>query len=299
MGPGDGDARHEIVASVSIQESTLAGSWEVKGGRVGEKSGRLLNLILASDRLERLEILLTIRINHLPFNHSPADSDTITFEDFLAQSELNDSALFQIIKPRGEAAEAVEDIRANFRNLTAEKGGKLPLPTFYNADQSLALLSYGLARHLKPEFALETGVGYGITSALVLLAMERNHAGELVSIDLPPLSDPDGSCTGLAVPEHLKKGWSLHLASSWRSLPTILSSVGTVGLFISDSADVYTLQRCELETVFPKLAVGGGALVNNIGSKFQAFLRSAQRIQCHSMWQVDKPGNATGLILKT
>jgi hypothetical protein len=264
---------------------------------MGERSVKLLNLMCASDSLERLEILLAIRINHLLFDHRPADADTVTFEDFLAQSERNASALFELIKPGGEAAEAVEYIRANFRT-RAEQEGRLPFPTFYNADQSLALLSYGLARHLKPEVAVELGVGYGITSALVLLAMERNAGGELVSVDLPPLSDPYGSCTGLAVPEQLKKRWRLHLGSSRKCLPTILSSVGRVDLLIADSAAVYTVQRYEFKSVFPKLAVGGGALFNKIGSKFQAFLRSTDKIQCHSIWQVDKPGNATGLILK-
>ena len=264
---------------------------------MGERTVKLLNLMSASDRLERLAILLAIRINQLLFNHRPADADTVTFEAFLARIERDAPALFQLIKPGGEAAEAVEHVRVDFQT-RAEQQGKLPFPTFYNADQSLALLSYGLARHLKPEVAVEIGVGYGITSALVLLAMERNAAGQLVSIDLPPLSDPYGSCTGLAVSEQLKNRWRLHLGSSRQWLPTILSGVGRVGLFIADGAAVYTVQRYEFESVFPKLAVGGGALFNKIGSRFQAFLRSSERIQFHSIWQVEKPGDATGLILK-
>ena len=268
-----------------------------KAAAKGGQAEKIVNLLRSPDRLQRLQILLKIRSNHLLFDHKPSDVDTVSFEEFLAQRKLDDSELFQLIKSGGEGAEAVEGVRATFKSITANKG-TLPFPTFYNADQSLALLSYALTRHLKPDLALETGVGYGITSALVLLGMERNNSGALVSIDLPPLSDPYGLFTGLVVPAHLKNRWTLHLGSSRRCLPKIQPYIGRIGLFISDSANVYTLQRYEFEAVYPRLPVGGVALFNNIGSKFQAFLRSVKDIEFHSIWQVDKPASATGLILK-
>jgi hypothetical protein len=258
---------------------------------------KIVNLLFAPDRLERLQILLRIRLNHLLFSHKPSDVETVSFEEFLAQLRLNHPALFELIQTDEEATEAVQEIRSKFKRLIADED-KLPFPTCYNADETLAVLSYGVVRHLKPDFAVETGVGYGITSALVLLAMERNNTGELLSVDLPPLSDPDGSYTGAVIPDHLKDRWTLHLGSSARLLPRVISAGEQIGLFISDSANVYTLQRYEFETMYPKLRVGGIALFNNIGSKFQAFLRSFEGVEFHSIWQVDKPACATGLVFK-
>jgi len=258
---------------------------------------KLVNLLSSTDRLERANLLLQIRLNHLVFDHTPADAGTMFFENFLAELQAANSLLYQILEPGGEADGAVEIVRSAFKERTAEQR-RLPFPTFYNADRSLALLTYALARHLRPDFTLESGVGYGITSALVLLAMERNNCGNLLSIDLPPLSDPLGSFTGLVVSPDLRKRWSLRLGSSRLCLPEIVSRSERIDLFISDSANVYTLQRFEFETVWPKLRPSGVALFNNIGSKFQAFLRSVGGIDYYSIWQVDKPKCATGLIVK-
>jgi predicted O-methyltransferase YrrM len=222
----------------------------------------------------------------------------MTFEAFLSQLSHNNPLLFDCLKLGGEAEVAVQAVRSEFTRLAQERK-KLPVPTFYNADISLALLSYGFTRYLTPELVLETGVGYGVTSALVLLAMERNNVGKLVSIDLPPLADPYGSHTGLVVPEHVgKTRWGLHVGSSRQCLSNILRDVGQIDLFISDSANMYTLQRYEFETVWPQLRLGGVALFNNIGAQFQKFLRSVKGISFHSIWQIEKSTCATGLVQK-
>ncbi len=175
---------------------------------------------------------------------------------------------------------------------------KPPFPTYYNADKSLALLCYALTHYLRPEVVLETGVGHGITSALVLFALERNECGKLISIDLSPLADPYGLCTALAVPEYLRKRWTLYLGTSRRRLPKVLKGMGNIELFISDSANVHTLQRYEFETVWPKLSFGGAAIFNNISHKFQRFLKSVDNAQSYSIWQMEKPSCVTGLLLK-
>ena len=257
---------------------------------------KLVNLLSAKDRRERANLLLKIRLNHLIFDHTPANSGTIPFESFLVHLKASNSEVYQFLQPGGEAGGAVEKVRLAFERIAEQE--KLPFPTFYNADRSLALLTYALARHLKPDFVLESGVGYGITSALVLLALERNGAGKLLSIDLPPLSDPAGLSTGLAVSSEFRKRWTLRLGSSTRCLPEIISRSEDIDLFISDSANVYTLQRFEFKTVYPRLREGGVALFNNIGAKFQEFLQSIGDINFYSIWQLDKPKCATGLIVK-
>jgi hypothetical protein len=146
--------------------------------------------------------------------------------------------------------------------------------------------------------AIEAGVGYGITSALILSAMERNRMGVLISIDLPPLSDPEGAFIGIAVPERLRERWLLRFGSSRRWLPDILKRVEEVGLFISDSANVYTLQRYEFTKVWPKVVRNGVCIFNNISNRFWHFLESFSDAHSYAIWQVEKSSCVTGLIIK-
>lgn len=263
-----------------------------------EKMARMLHLLCAPHRLERTLSLAEIQLNHLLFKHDAPRLDVVTFDQFLAHLQRHDALLFDLLQAGGEAAEAVQWIRSKFQSVIQERMN-LPFPLFYNPDTSFALLTYALTRYLRPTLVLETGVGYGITSALALAALMRNSLGRLVSIDFPPLADPHGSSIGIAVPEHLRKHrWLLHHGSSRRSLPTILSNVERIDLFISDSANVYTLQRREFHLVYPKLSVGGAAVFNNICSKLQTFLHSFNNIQFHSIVQMEKSPCVTGLILK-
>lgn len=263
-----------------------------------EKMAQILHLLSAPHRIERTLSLAEMQLNHVLFKHETPRLDVMTFDQFLAQLHRNAPMLCDLLTSGGEAAEAVQWIRAKFQSLIKESMN-LPLPIFYNPDTSFALLSYALTRYLRPKLVLETGVGYGITSALTLAALMRNNIGRLVSIDFPPLADPYGSCIGIAVPEHLRKNrWLLHHGSSRRSLPIILSNVERIDLFISDSDNIYTLQQHEFKLVYPKLSVGGAVIFNNICSKFQMFLQSINNIQFHSIVQIEKSPCVTGLILK-
>jgi len=55
-----------------------------------------------------------------------------------------------------------------------------------DADPAFARAAWCLARHLRPQHVVETGVGRGVTSRAVLEALERNGHGHLWSMDLPP-----------------------------------------------------------------------------------------------------------------
>jgi Methyltransferase domain len=260
-----------------------------------EKVLKILRLLSAGNRFDRACALTEIRFNRLIFDREPAHVGIMPYRDFLKHISEQNTTLFKLLKAGGEAEEAVHWARARFGELAAQP---LPFPSFYNADTTLALLSYALVRYLRPRFVLETGVGYGVVSALVLFALERNGFGDLVSIDLPSLADPEGLYVGLVVPEHLKSRWTLCVGSSRHHLPGILSEGRKLDLFVSDSANVYTLQRYEYEMVYPTLIDGGVALFNNIGSKFQRFVNSARGIKSYNVWQLDKPGCATGLVFK-
>jgi hypothetical protein len=76
----------------------------------------------------------------------------------------------------------------------------------------------------------------GVTSRTVLEALERNGHGHLWSIDLPPpLAPALLRQTGIAVPGRLRAGWTYVRGSSRRRLPSLVTELEAIDVFIHDS----------------------------------------------------------------
>ncbi len=134
------------------------------------------NVIFAPNRFERMLSLAEIRFNHFFLPHKPPRRGIKNFKSFLKGIAPMHPELFALLKPVGEAEQVVRTILSNFGKLK-ENNKNLPYPLVYNADKSMAMLCYALTRYIKPVIVVETGVAYGITTAAVLLAMERNNIG--------------------------------------------------------------------------------------------------------------------------
>jgi predicted O-methyltransferase YrrM len=133
-----------------------------------------------------------------------------------------------------------------------------------DADAGLARAAWCLARHRRPEVVVETGVARGLTTRVLLEALERNGAGRLWSIDLAPLIERDLSDeTGLAVPADLRRRWTLLRGSSRRCLPALVTGLPGIDLFLHDSMHTARNVRFELDQVWPALR-GGAALVDDV-----------------------------------
>jgi hypothetical protein len=146
---------------------------------------------------------------------------------------------------------------------------------------------YALVRLLRPAHVVETGVSAGISSAHVLMALERNGHGTLHSIDLPllqkgprlrtrdsPVSIPPGRSSGWAVPPSIASGWDLRIGESQTQLPALIDELSSVGLFLHDSLHTPKHLTFELETVRPKLTTGSVVLADNTkwtGRSFERF----------------------------
>jgi predicted O-methyltransferase YrrM len=134
-----------------------------------------------------------------------------------------------------------------------------------DGDARLARLAWCLTRHLRPARVVETGVGRGLTTHVLLEALERNGDGQLWSIDLPPLLERElADETGLAVPQRLRGRWTLLQGSSRRRLPRLLARIGQVDLFLHDSMHTTRNVRFELDHVWPVLARGGAVLIDDV-----------------------------------
>jgi hypothetical protein len=134
-----------------------------------------------------------------------------------------------------------------------------------DADARLGQVAWCLARHLRPQRIVETGVARGLTTRVLLEALERNGGGRLWSIDLPPLLERSlAQETGAAVPERLHARWTLLRGSSRKLLPGLVADLSQIDVFVHDSMHTARNLRFELEQVWPALAPGGAMLIDDV-----------------------------------
>jgi len=177
-------------------------------------------------------------------------------------------------------AEALDDpnlaqIEKRISGRQAELPENAPFAKFHNGDTRLGQLCYAVARAIRPRTVIETGVCYGVTSAYLLAALEKNEQGHLYSIDLPPLGKDGDDYVGWLVPKELEKRWTLRRGTSQRLLGPLIAELGTVDLFVHDSLHTYKNMKKEFETVWPALRAGGVLISDDIEGN-AAFLQLAQ-----------------------
>ncbi|MGI5459883.1 class I SAM-dependent methyltransferase [Streptomyces sp. CA-249302] len=138
---------------------------------------------------------------------------------------------------------------------------------YSDADAALGRAVWCVVLHLHPAVVVETGVARGITSRVVLEALEHNGEGHLWSVDLPHPFEPGiRAQTGVAVPPDRRSRWSYVEGSSRRRLPPLLRRLGRVDVFVHDSLHTARNTRFEMECVGRVLTPGGVMLVDDIST---------------------------------
>lgn len=147
---------------------------------------------------------------------------------------------------------------------------------YNDGDPALVRAIWCLVRHLRPAEIVETGVGHGFTSRLVLEALVRNGHGRLSSIDRPPLDPAVKQGVGIAVPPPLRRDWQFLPGSSRRCLPALLARLGRIDLFVHDSLHTERNVRFELDRAWTALCPGGALVIDDIDSNagFASFRRA-------------------------
>lgn len=152
---------------------------------------------------------------------------------------------------------------------------------------------YALLRTLRPETVVETGVCNGVSTAFLLLALERNGAGTLHSIDLPEYADPAtdadafwegkggavvplGKEPGWMIPAGLRDRWELSIGRSQDALPPLLARLGVIDVFMHDSEHSYECMAFEFEHAFRALRPGGALVADDVNANdaFGEFARA-------------------------
>ena len=148
-------------------------------------------------------------------------------------------------------------------------------------DEGLYL--YAILRELTPRVVVETGVCNGVSTAFLLLALERNGAGELYSIDLPEFAGreyqpgsfwegkggavvPAEQEPGWMIPEALRARWQLTIGRSQELLPGLLAELGPIDFFMHDSEHSYECMTFELNQAYAVLRPGGVLAADDVNS---------------------------------
>ena len=149
------------------------------------------------------------------------------------------------------------------------------------------ILLYVLARMLRPEYVIETGVAAGVSTAFLCAALSDNGYGHLYSIELPPASVQDlqqddgalfdwpASGVGWAIPETVRQAigprHTLILDDVRRALPRLLDQLPFVDLFIHDDLHIPEHMLWEYRLVWPKLRAGGMLASDDVNEGWLAF----------------------------
>jgi hypothetical protein len=152
--------------------------------------------------------------------------------------------------------------------LEAKKGVHLGRGAFAgwgDGEPGLVRAVWCLTHHLRPDKVVETGVARGITTRFLLEALERNGAGHLWSIDLPPPLDRSlHTQIGLAVPRSLHPRWTYVRGSSRRRLPTLLARIRPIDLFVHDSTHTARNLLFELQHTWQALSPDVVAVADDV-----------------------------------
>jgi len=179
--------------------------------------------------------------------------------------------------------------------------GRQTYGEYSDADVSMARAAWCTVLHQRPSVVIETGVARGVTSRIVLEALNRNDWGHLWSIDLPPPLEKDlHAQIGAAVPNARRGRWSYIKGSSRRRLPSLLRALAQVDLFVHDSLHTARNTRFEMERTLSVLASGGIMIIDDISphQAFAEFARDHARLETLICPHSDRAGSYFGLVHK-
>ena len=203
---------------------------------------------------------------------------------------LHEALAFCTDRSTDEAIEAgrseiLEKMRVQHRWVVSLPGegqpaaaGDGPIEIRYGPSPELMKAVHIVCRLLKPRIVIETGVAKGFTSASILDALEKNGQGELYSVEMPSLHIGYTRQVGEKIPDPLRKRWHLELGPSAVVLPGLLERLGSVDVFVYDSAASYDNQLTEFSIILTGMRPGGVLIADLLMT--DAFIEVAEGCNC-------------------
>ncbi|MGD8778521.1 MAG: class I SAM-dependent methyltransferase [Ignavibacteria bacterium] len=160
-------------------------------------------------------------------------------------------------------------------------------------DINTACVIYVCIRMIKPKIVIETGVGPGMSSSIILRGIfDNRNEGKLYSIDLPAydaeyypkinkdynvhFAKDDGP--GWLVDEKYKSHWELIIGNSKEKLPELLEKIDIVDIFMHDSLHTDEHINFELNLVFSKMNSNSLYLCDDVNEYWSIeFIRFSKR----------------------
>jgi hypothetical protein len=167
--------------------------------------------------------------------------------------------------------EIVDEVRAHGLSL-----GRGTYGGWDDGDPRFAHAVWCLICQLRPARVVETGVARGVTSRVILEALQRNGTGHLWSIDLPATDPSLHAEIGVAVPPRLDGRWTYIAGTSRRELPKLLSQIAPIDIFIHDSSHTERNILFELEQAWGSIREGA-AIADDV-QQSAGFARFAARL---------------------
>ena len=176
-----------------------------------------------------------------------------------ASSWHNDAAsLLELVPGESDADADLAAGRAVFGRLSAANTDELPYPDYFAVEAETSAFLYATVRRIQPQVMLETGVANGLSTAVILAAMDANGRGELHSTDISP-------DVGALVENRSR--WHLHVVSVDRleeDLAALRAHLPRIDIFLHDGDHRFRPQTLEYRCFWPALPPGGLLLSDDI-----------------------------------
>lgn len=179
-----------------------------------------------------------------------------------------------------------------FKNLFQKKLIKIENRNHVGDIRFHSFTLYLIIRILRPKIMIETGVCNGKSTSMILLAMDHNKYGKLISIDKAKKINKDGARyslvqnkTGYLIPGYLKKRWIFKKGDSIKILQNIKFKKNEfIDIFFHDSLHTYEHTWREIMEVLKMINIKKNfcMIVDDIdlgaGKAFNKFLKKNKSI---------------------
>jgi len=138
-------------------------------------------------------------------------------------------------------------------------------------------LLYGLARSLKPQKVLETGVAFGWSTLALLSATRDTTNSRVVSVDMPYVKRNLRKLVGAVVPEDLRQRWTLIRRADREGIPKALRILDGLDFAHYDSDKTPEGRLFSYPLIWKSLRPGGVLISDDISDN-TAFFRFSEDI---------------------
>lgn len=163
----------------------------------------------------------------------------------------------------------------------------------YALSETKRYVLYSIIKYYNPDIVIETGVGPGVSSTIILSALER---GTLHSIDVRETLE-NGKQIGFLVPEQLKSKWKLYIGRSRDILLDLLKKLGKVDIFLHDSEHTFENVTFELNIAWDYLRNGGILLIDNLDFTEAPYYFTKQKGV--KLYELTNETGGLGIIIKS